>query len=235
MLSDHGIPAIICEDRRQETVMYNIFLTGAKRTGKSSLIRKCLVPYRDALGGFSSQRLLDVSGKIIGYRITDAADFEVEKLYEPSLPGIFMLRGIVDRACYTMENTIDLSVFRDHVTKMLIPEDQTLIMLLDEIGGVEMLDPEFRSRLYELLESDMPCIGVLKENKDSANNAAFSSEAASLRSENLMLQEFLDNDPSSCLICLTDCGPLFSQDATEVSAEAERMIRDFLSQIVRTN
>lgn len=35
-------------------------------------------------------------------------------------------------------------------------------MILDEIGGLELLSPEFSGALYRLLESDVPIIGVLK-------------------------------------------------------------------------
>ena len=34
--------------------------------------------------------------------------------------------------------------------------------VLDEIGGFEMLIPQFRNALAELLNSDLPIIGVLK-------------------------------------------------------------------------
>ena len=35
-------------------------------------------------------------------------------------------------------------------------------VILDEIGGLELLSPEFSGALYRLLESDVPIIGVLK-------------------------------------------------------------------------
>lgn len=36
------------------------------------------------------------------------------------------------------------------------------ILVLDEIGGMELLDKAFRDRLYEALDRDVPMIGVLK-------------------------------------------------------------------------
>ena len=208
--------------------MNNLFLSGSKRTGKSSLIRRCLAPYKDVLGGFSSQRLLDVDRNILGYRITDAQDFEVERLYDPELDGIFLL---FDRNI----KTVDHSLFKDIATKKLIPSEHTSVMLLDEIGGIEMLDPAFRSRLYELLVSDMPCIGVVKEYKDSANNAAGISEADALKKENHLLRKLIDNDTDSCLISTPESIPLFSPEAAAVSAQTERLIGDFLARVIHTS
>ena len=206
--------------------MNNLFISGNIRIGKSSLIRKCLSPYKDTLGGFSSQRLLDISGNIVGYRITDAQDFEVERLYEPSLSGIFMIRG-------NGGNNVDLSAFRDFAIK-LIPSEQTSIMLLDEIGGVELLDTGFRDRLYKLLRSDTPCIGVLK---DAAYSKASpdASDASSIKKENFLLRSFLDNDPGSCIISLPDVGPLFGQNAADTYYTTEKHILDFLTKAAHTS
>ena len=51
----------------------SIFLFGARQTGKSTLIRKTLGNHIRQCGGFASQRLMDESGKILGFRIGPAA------------------------------------------------------------------------------------------------------------------------------------------------------------------
>ena len=112
--------------------MKQIFLQGPIQTGKSTLLRRCLLPYRHLLGGFSSQRLLNREGDLMGFRITSARDFALTRPYTPGLPGIFMLHrnGNVEK--------------------------------LDEIGGAELLVPSFREALQSLLASGIPCLGVLK-------------------------------------------------------------------------
>ena len=41
--------------------------------------------------------------------------------------------------------------------------DEKKLILLDEIGGLELKDQSFKDRLYELLAGDVPCIGVIKQ------------------------------------------------------------------------
>lgn len=41
------------------------------------------------------------------------------------------------------------------------------LMLLDEIGGHELLNNEFRETLYAILESDIPSIGVIKHRENT--------------------------------------------------------------------
>lgn len=45
------------------------------------------------------------------------------------------------------------------------------LVLLDEIGGHELGCDEFREILYQLLESDIPCIGVIKLNENAKRMA----------------------------------------------------------------
>ena len=73
------------------------------------------------------------------------------------------------------------------------------LVLLDEIGGHEMICVEFRQALYEILESDIPCIGVVKLQEsargmlrkhlaDATGNGA-SARAQAILSYNLELHE----------------------------------------------
>ena len=71
------------------------------------------------------------------------------------------------------------------------------LMLLDEIGGVELQVESFKNKLYEVLASPVPCIGVLKgiPNAESFKNKK-------VLAENMLLREFLTGDKNSEIISL---------------------------------
>ena len=52
----------------------HLFLEGPIQTGKSTLLRRLLAPYKDQIGGFASQRMLNDDGRTIGYRIGPAVN-----------------------------------------------------------------------------------------------------------------------------------------------------------------
>ena len=85
------------------------------------------------------------------------------------------------------------------------------MILLDEIGGLELKDQSFKYRLYELLAGDVPCIGVIKllDKARSMNVSADAGEKpssiASLNQElrrkmledlDCKILEFKRNDPA---------------------------------------
>ena len=170
---------------------YNcIFLVGDRRIGKSTLIRQCISKMMESrglkLGGFSSQRLLTHDGGIAGFRITDPSDFDVERLYDPELPGIFIL--------HKGGHQYDLSVFSGHAENMLRSSLDSDLILLDEIGGVEMAVPGFRDALYTVLESGIPCIGVLKPAERLAHQAKSEMRLKAAYEESLMLHSILQKN-----------------------------------------
>ena len=75
--------------------------------------------------------------------------------YSPELSGVFLyFDGEKTEAKPDLFAGTAASYLRENKGKKLI--------LLDEIGGVELLDPEFRKALYAALEGDISCLGVLK-------------------------------------------------------------------------
>lgn len=113
-----------------------LFLTGPIGCGKSTAIETALGEKMNACGGFLTRR----------YR-------------EPHLH--FVLKSPDDTFCRTFldfsppQPDVDLSVFSQ------IPL-QGNILVLDEIGGMELLCPEFSEALNKLLSTDTPILGVLK-------------------------------------------------------------------------
>lgn len=186
--------------------MNNLFIEGPVQTGKSTTIRKALRdvfgPDLNGVAGFTSQRVTDSNGQLLGFRLAPA-DAEISLVADPaSLDNVFKH--------FTPKGPrIDLGVFESsgaaYLTDALKTSQagQTKVILLDEIGGHEMRCAAFRTALYELLDSEYPCIGVVKS-KDNTKRMdptlltlneklhAHLSVSTELNAFELSLRQFLD-------------------------------------------
>ena len=145
--------------------MNNQFIEGPVQTGKSTTIRKVLRdvfgPDLDGVAGFTSQRVTDSDGQLLGFRLAPA-EAEISLVADPAL-----LNNVFKVFTPTGPH-IDLGVFESSGTVYLTDAlkkaktGQAKIILLDEIGGHEMRCAAFRTALYELLDYEFPCIGVVK-------------------------------------------------------------------------
>ena len=140
----------------------SLFLTGNSGEGKTTLLFQCLKPYRAVTGGFFSQRLVSESGDTVGFRLASAnEEWEPKICYQDGLTNIFLKR--------TKEGIVSFpEVFQKEGRELLTSHGDHKLILLDEIGGVELLIPEFMEAVYACLNGPKPCIGVIK----SRNNFA---------------------------------------------------------------
>ena len=126
--------------------MKNLFLTGPIGSGKSTSIAAALGAYLPKAGGFLTIRQRDDTGRAVAYWIKrpDGSDGQI----------------IIDYSAkpYTMH----LEVFEDLGVRLLEEAAQFDFVILDEIGGFELLSDTFLEALQKLLQSDIPCIGVMK-------------------------------------------------------------------------
>ena len=144
----------------------NLFLEGPIQTGKSTLIRSVLGERLRACGGFACQRLKDGGGNTLGFSIGPAADTPLTGPFSMSAPGLFAYPG-PDGA-----RVMDPEFFLTSAPALLEVPDGCRLMLLDEIGGIELLCDPFREALLHLLQSDVPCLGVLKARENAARMSA---------------------------------------------------------------
>ena len=135
-----------------------LFLTGPSGAGKTTIIRQALGPSLAYAGGFVTERVLDEQGKLLGFDLLPAAaalsgqGFQRWRFLDYSGP----------------QPAKDNEVFRSQGVRLLQEAEYYPFVLLDEIGGFEMLIPQFRNALAELLNSDLPIIGVLKGPENAA-------------------------------------------------------------------
>ena len=178
----------------------HLFLEGPVRSGKSTVIKSALadwaeergVALRDILGGFSCKRYLDSNGDICCFGLVPPYDLEVDGLFDPEKQGdpdkeiagedprIFLRRSSQGRR-------INNDVFINEGAAMMDSPSAKLIML-DEIGGVELMSDVFRDRLYRILGGDIPVIGVLKQMKHARTLESETKEVKDISSVNETLR-----------------------------------------------
>lgn len=126
--------------------MKNLFLTGPVGSGKSTSIAAALGKYRNKAGGFLTVRQRDDTGRVVAYWLQrcDGSDRQC----------------IID--CSVKPYTMHMEVFESFGVQLLEEAAQFDFVILDEIGGFEILSDSFSDALMVLLKSDIPCIGVMK-------------------------------------------------------------------------
>ncbi|MEG1633270.1 MAG: nucleoside-triphosphatase [Oscillospiraceae bacterium] len=128
-----------------------LLLCGEIGCGKSTLIKNALGAEAKNAGGFITQRRFDENGALAGFVLLPAAalaggNFEEREFLRFSAGGTRRFEGVFER----------------DAARLLREAREKPFALLDELGGFELLIPEFYAALSALLESGTPCVGVLK-------------------------------------------------------------------------
>lgn len=130
---------------------YHLLLTGKIGCGKSTALLSALGDLLKTAGGYRTVRLLDEKGVRRGFaHIVPASPEGVNGIWNPERKDIFLVPGEGMRNEVLLTRTIPML------------EGKPRFFLLDEIGGKELLIPEFVYKLEQLFSGDIPCIGVLK-------------------------------------------------------------------------
>lgn len=137
-----------------EKGMRLLFLEGERGIGKSAMILEAAAPHREKGSGLFSQRLVDEAGRTRAFRLCAYQSVTGSTAPYMGQPHIFLHtdngRGGIHPEVFDQARNI-IGAYRD-----------ARFLVLDEIGGVELSSARFRVFLYELLNSGIPCIGVVK-------------------------------------------------------------------------
>lgn len=130
----------------------HLFLTGLSGCGKTTMIRSALGEKLCYAGGFITERIRSAEGTLLGYDLFPAA----------AAAGVQGFEGLrfLDYSCSPPRS--DNDIFRNDAVRLLNEAQLYPFILLDEFGGYELIIPQFREALLDILNCDVPCIGVLK-------------------------------------------------------------------------
>lgn len=135
-----------------------LFLEGPKMLGKSTLLREQLLIGDYHVGGFYVQRLLSETDEVMGFQLRAAnLLLPLTSSYHWSEDHCFLRRK-------DGQMVADLAVFEEFGQQLL---EQALnqsydVVLLDEIGGLELQVKGFYRSLTQLLKSTKKIVGVYK-------------------------------------------------------------------------
>ena len=139
-----------------------LFLTGDMQTGKSTAILESIRPYpRNLIGGFMCQRLIN-NGETKAFCLTEISSVKSAVIeYKADIPNIFL-----ENKCGKWERNDE--VFDVKGAEMLSDISSSRLIILDEIGGFELLSEKFMEKIYDVLFGGTPVIGVIKSNKNKS-------------------------------------------------------------------
>ena len=134
-----------------------LFLIGPTGCGKSKMIRDVLADTLASAGGFVTERSVDENGSFVGYSLLPAAAAGGVTGFAPEL--------YLD--CRSFPPVKDHEVFRQTGVRLLEEAIWYPYALLDELGGYELVIPQFAAALEAFLQSGVPCAGALRSPEDA--------------------------------------------------------------------
>jgi nucleoside-triphosphatase len=127
----------------------NILLTGPPRSGKSTLIEAVIERIKEPVTGFFTREMRE-GGERVGFSINTLKGRE----------GILAHKGM--RSRYRVGRYgVNLKDIEDTAVPAMIPSMHEEIVVIDEIGKMECLSPQFRETLIEVLESPNRVLGSI--------------------------------------------------------------------------
>ena len=131
----------------------NIFITGEKQIGKSTLLNKLIAEMQLSVSGF----------RTLPYRIeNERMGFYFKGLVETDRYRNNMPISIQTSSVSCIPITETFETLGTHVLRESI-EGSASIILMDELGRLERMATKFNQEINQVLESDKMVIGVLQQ------------------------------------------------------------------------
>lgn len=180
----------------------NLFLLGTIAVGKSTMIKECILPYLFETGGFFVQRIF-IGCEYAAFRfcpVDSSTGYELNRRVET-------LEGLDNLFLYTLSGNNwqrDLEVFETtglDCLKESLKRNKKLI-LMDELGGVELYSGIFREIVREVISAKVPVLGVVKT-PDNARVLENSLAGRGVSNINNQFLDYLGSHPSTELLTVT--------------------------------
>lgn len=190
----------------------HLFLQGRSKIGKSTILHRVLHRWEASVAGFSVQRLV-ADGRAVGFRacVVEGCLPELQRPWADGLPDVFMTRGFLSQP--VLDDAIEEA-------RQAAGEAQCRLVLLDEIGGMELLSGRFMAALEGMLAAGKPCIGVIKSRENLSNTARRIPDAGDIFAARDRLEERIRQTGS--VLTLTE----------ENQPEIQRTVEEFVAKIL---
>ena len=164
-----------------------LFFCGPAFCGKSRLIRDALGRQLQAAGGFCTELSGADDGSLLGCTLMPAAAAGGVEGFEKEL--------FLDLRQFPPLH--DSEVFRGSGVRYLEEAEWYPFAVLDEIGGMDLIIPQFRVALNTLLRSELPVLGVLKTEEDAEQLRQALGPGQRFREFSGQLHRMLRRDPDT--------------------------------------
>ncbi|MFD1899319.1 nucleoside-triphosphatase [Enterococcus termitis] len=166
--------------------MKQLFLEGDKFIGKSTLLQTVLKEMALPVSGFYVERRRDEQKRIIGFELKPASELLLSEKSSAVADHCFiqMKQGKRSR---------NLTVFETYGCSLLQEARRSKqVILLDEIGGVELLSKSFMKELYLTLNQPQKIIGVFKSDKNYQRQKQHTLESLDIDEQRETLKEAIN-------------------------------------------
>jgi nucleoside-triphosphatase len=132
--------------------MKNIFITGQPGVGKTALVRKLSIIFKEFNpSGFLSVEIFE-DGELAGIALEDI-NGDLRTLAHVNLKSKQSVGKL----------KIDIKGFEDLLQHILIKDKKTGFYIIDEIGRIECESKKFSKLIVELLNSDKPVLATIPD------------------------------------------------------------------------
>ena len=190
----------------------HLFLIGPAGAGKTALLHELLGDRLAMAGGLVTRPARAASGFLLGCDLAPAA----------ALGGVEGLEA--QRFLFFTGDgpKTDNEVFRAYGVRLLEEAVWYPYALLDEIGGFELLIPQFRQALEALLQSELPVLGALKTPEEAELFRQYLGLGPRFTPYCERLHRSLAEDPDTLVV------PMDADDSANARAAVSEWIRQYL-------
>ncbi|MGX7263081.1 nucleoside-triphosphatase [Enterococcus crotali] len=194
--------------------MTKLFLEGDKFIGKSTLLKKIVTDANLSISGFYVRRRLNDQGQIVGFELRAAKELLEDKS---------SLKDVPDYCFIQTENgkrTWNLNVFETFGLELLKEAKAGVaeIILLDEIGGIELLAKNFTQELLTVMQYPKKILGVFKSEANYQRQKQHTREKLEVGKQRAILRREICKDKGQIVMLNNDNFQL-----------VEKQLVDFLS------